>query len=361
MHISDPAYARLFRSHDLFQAPEAPVTFNVFNTRERAARELLLDPEWGLATRHAPACEEVAHYVVIGFGAAGQAVALEAARLAHFDGLRRLRMTIVDDFCTERGSIGPADEARRQFLARYPTFGPDPASIDLLAHAKKDDPDKDAWHSRAYRPACRQARREAPAIEYVVNAEFVDLPAEDPDLVQALIDRFTADGDTPVRPAVIACFDDDGRSFRTAFRLKELFTTEAAGLQVPLFVYLPTEEGLAELIDPSESTAAPLHAFGSRRRVTSHAQITRPAVQALAQRFHENYLACGGTGPYVGPAVLCLPPFQRRCRRTRSGQAPLGRIPLGSLWPRSRPSVGPVGERDRTPVLGPEAYPALQG
>ena len=298
VHIGDPAYASLFRAHDLFQAPDDPVDFYVFNARERAARELLLDPDRGVATRFAPDPNEIPHYVIVGFGAAGQAIALETAHLAHFDGLKRPRMTIVDDFRADRGGLGPADEARRRFLARYPAFCPDP-SFNLHNHARLADSDKDAWHSRRYHPACRQARREEPAIEYVVNAEFLDAPAEDPDLVQSLIDRFSAENDTQVRPTIVVCFDDDGRSFRTAYRLKQLLNTEAPKRlpQTPIFAYLPTEEGLAELIETNEENLAPLYAFGSRTRVTSYAQVTRPKIQALARLFHEDYRRQGGDAP----------------------------------------------------------------
>lgn len=299
VHVGHPVYASLLRAHDLFQAPDDPVDFQVFNVRERAARELLLDPDRGLATHFMPGPDAVAHYVVVGFGAAGQAVALEAARLAHFSGLRRPRMTIIDDFHTGSGGRGPAGEAQRQFLARYPAFCPAPQDFDLKAHAQAAASGKDAWAARPARPACRQAQREAPGIEYVVNAEFLDRPAEDPDLAEALITRFTAPDDTPVRPAIVVCFDDDGRSFRTAYRLKELFDVQAPDAQAPtpIFVYLPVEDGLAELIEPDPEGRFPLYAFGSRRRVASYAQVTRPKIQALARRLHANYRRHGGDAP----------------------------------------------------------------
>lgn len=300
VHVGHPVYASLLRGHDLFQAPDDPLDVHIFNVRERAARELLLDPDRGLATRYMPSHEELAHYVLVGFRSAGQAVALEAARLAHFSGLKRLRMTIIDDFHADGGALGPADEARRHFLARYPAFCPDPAAFDLGTHARSTDPDKDTWHARTYRPACDQAQQDDErAIEYVVNAEFLDQPAEDPDLVQTLFDRFTAEHDVPVRPAIVVCFDDDGRSFRTAYRLKELLDTEAPtdDVTAPIFVYLPVEKGLAELIDSDSSSRFPLYAFGSRERVASYAQVTRPKIQALARGLHENYRRQGGDAP----------------------------------------------------------------
>jgi hypothetical protein len=291
VHIGDAGYAGLFRGHDLFQSSDDAVDFHVFNARQRGARQLFLDPEVGLATTYAPSPDQVAHYVLFGFGQAGQAVALEAARLAHFSGLRRLRMTIVDDFFDDRETLTPAGKARRQFLARYPTFCPEIGTLDLADHARRADTgEKDAWTCRDYRPACRHVRRDPPVIEYVVNAEFIDVPAGDPDLVPLLMNQFAAPGDTPVAPAIIACFDDDGQSFQTAHRLRELLASETDSLPNPLpaFVYLPTEDGLVELLD-NEDTPIPIHAFGRRQRAARYAQITRPTLQRLARYFHESY------------------------------------------------------------------------
>jgi hypothetical protein len=231
-------------------------------------------------------------------------VALAAARLAHFAGQHRLRMTIVDDFYEDHGGVTPALEARRQFLARYPAFCPEPGTLNLAEHARRSDLEtKDAWACRDYRPACRHVRREEPAIEYVVNAEFIDLPAEDPDLVRMLLDRFTEKGDRPVAPALIACFDDDGRSFQAAHRLRALFDAEwpraahgdddaeagAPPAAFPTYVYLPTEAGLAELTMQTRASRFPLHAYGSQDSVARYAQITRPKIQTLARKIHEHY------------------------------------------------------------------------
>lgn len=292
VQVRNPAYAALFREHNFFSSTNRDANVHVFDVRERAARDLLLHPDHGLATTHAPGADEVAHYVVVGFGETGQAVALEAARLGHFENRKRLRMTIVDDFRENDGTLGPADAARRQFLARVPTFCPD--DLDLLTHARTDDAAKDDWACRDYRPACKSVRRDAPAIEYVVNAEFVDLPADDPDLVEHLFERFTAPGDTPVRPAVVVCFDDEGRNFRTAHRLQSLLYSgrihERVG-DVPIYVYVPAEEGLERLlrVDGPAAEHVPMYSFGRRSRVARHAQITRPKILDLAKSINAGY------------------------------------------------------------------------
>jgi hypothetical protein len=135
------------------------------------------------------------------------------------------------------------------------------------------------------------------------EAEFIDLPAEDPDLVRMLLDRFTEKGDRPVAPAPIACLDDDGRSFQAAHRLQALFDAEwpraaqsddgteagATPTAFPTYVYLPTEAGLAELTMQTRASRFPLHALGSQDSVARYAQITRPKIQTLARKIHEHY------------------------------------------------------------------------
>jgi hypothetical protein len=163
--------------------------------------------------------------------------------------------------------------------------------LDLAGHARRSDTaEKDAWTCRAYRPACQHVRREPPAIEYVVNAEFIDWPADDPDIVPLLRERLSAPGDTPVAPAAVSCFADDGQSFQTVHRLRELLSseTDAFPTPFPFFVYLPTEEGLAELTS-GQHEGSPIHVFGGRQQIARYAQITRPALQDVARRLHEGY------------------------------------------------------------------------
>ena len=363
VHVGDPTYAELFHEHPLFQAPRDTVDFHVFNDRELSARHLLLDEKRGLATAHAPDEDEIAHYVIVGFGAAGQTIATQAARLAHFSGLDRLRMTVVGDFRGRDGRPGPAAPALRSFLARYPAFAPE--DLDLLAHARLSDPEKDKWSYRGpqedYRPACKSVRRERPAIEYVVNAEFLDLPAEDPDLADQLCARFAAEGDRPVRPAIIVCFDDEGRSFRTALRLKELLSVrlrEAAqkgeGLPpIPVFAFLPQEEGLAELIStpegPSTSeTSGPktngdgpgenvptvsVHAAGMHSKAVGYRQVVRPVLSDLARSIARHYEEKYSTGEVEEDFWEKLSPAFKKSNEDAAAHAIVKLRTIGSVYP----------------------------
>lgn len=399
VHVGDPAYADLFREHPLFRASDGNVQFHVFNDRELSALHLLLDEEDGLATAHAPEEEEVAHYVLVGFGANGQTVATQAARLAHFSGLRRLRMTVVDDFRDREGRPGPAAPALRSFLARYPAFAPE--RLDLLAHARLEDPGKDGWAYRGpgggYRPACRSARRARPAIEYVVNAEFLDLPAEDPDLADQLCARFSAEGDRPVRPVIIACFDDEGRSFRTALRLKELLSVQVreaarsgerhdgrALPAIPIFAFLPQEEGLAELIATDTSSgptgdgsptdrspaedgpAVSLRAAGMHSRAVGYRQVVRPVLRDLARSIAQHYEALYGAGAVAEDFWETLSPAFKKSNEDAAAHAVVKLRTIGSVYPLFGDSGrAALGGRDAGPLPSSErptpAAPSILG
>lgn len=296
VQIQNPAYAALFREMEFFRETEAPVDVHVVDLYERAAQDLLLDPEHGLATAYAPPADAVPHIVLFGFGEMGQSVALEAGRLCHFPGETRLRMSIVHAPSQNPPPAREADGPWHSFLSRVPTFSP--KSLDLLAHAQSNASDKDAWSFRGYRPFCKSIRRPSPATEYVVNAEFLARPADDPDLVRDLLRRFTVPTDARVAPFIIVAFDEEERTFETAHRLRSLLmmqdVPEALG-RIPIYAYLPNEKGLesllAEGVQP-DSTARGrflMHAFGRDRQIANHAQITRSKLLDLAKAINEGY------------------------------------------------------------------------
>jgi NADH dehydrogenase FAD-containing subunit len=61
--------------------------------------------------------QESAHFVIVGFGEVGQELAVKLAQMAHYENLKRSRMTIVYSKRDE--------QAVEQFRELYPKFFPD--------------------------------------------------------------------------------------------------------------------------------------------------------------------------------------------------------------------------------------------
>ena len=321
VHVDDPPLADdLAEDGPLAEVGGPDVDVEVFNLQERAARDLLLATNYAAPTpgavyerglargRFAPGEDEVAHWVVVGFGPVGQTVALQAARLAHFRNRRRLRLTLADDF---GGDGRPGDpEAVRQrtrFVERHPGFGPDPEAFDMLKHAALADrsavqggPDLDGWAASEWRPADPDWRTRTAAenaIEYALHAEYFDLGdrVDAPRVARAFAERFSRRG-RPVRPAVIVCFEDERRTFRAVLALQRMLGQEAeagrlTAAEVPIFAYLPTEVGLAEALESSAGRdgAFPVVPFGRFAEGELLEWVARPNLRDMARAVHEAY------------------------------------------------------------------------
>lgn len=310
VHAPAPHIAPLFRTHDLLASTGVPMRVDVFDAHEQAARDLFLREDRGLAPSCMPDEDEVFHLFLFGFGAMGQTLAAESGRLAHYPNDRRLRLSVVDDFSGEATGAAAAT-ARADFLERYPAFCPDPSEFDLLAHVGAEDRGRDDWEYRDARPASEQARRDDPdAVEYVANAEFLSLSGEPrASAASGTLLRRLAPGQSPaVRPALVVCYDDQRKNFRTALQLYDELSSQPPGRlpsPCPIYVYLPTEEGLADLIRGVEAnrpgeghTPATVHPFGARERTCSYSAVTRPLLRNLAREIHEAYRASYGGPPF---------------------------------------------------------------
>ena len=300
IHSADPTFAATLSTHHLLHDPAGRIVFSIFNLQEQAARAVLLNEQDGILRTHAP--EGVAHFILVGFGAMGQTLALQMGRLAHFDTLRRLRLTIVDHFAG----------AMTQFLERHPAFCPDPTTFDLLKHRDLTVGEKDGWGCRAWRPADARWQSERPdAVEYAVNAEFVDVPpapAVPRAMIDALLARLTpaaAAHEPRVSHVLVVASDNEQRNFETALGLRdalELARLEGAIDQpVSMYVYLPTERGLAQILqvapDFQNSAAVRVHTFGSWTPSEAYEQAASPNVRKMAACVHDRYNKAYGPGP----------------------------------------------------------------
>lgn len=322
VHLADPELSRTLSEENLLRGSEAAVDFHPFNLWENAARRLVIDPEQGLATVEAPAPDEVFHAFVFGFGEMGQAVALQVARLAHFPGGRRPRLSVLDE------NVG---RVRDLFLARYPGFAPE-KGVDLDRHHRRTEADKDSWSFRDYHVPPVWRVGDERGVEYVAHAEFLELStsAEAPELIEALRRRLDGNGGPTVRGAVVICFADERRNLRTALRLRERIRAQvdtAKGQRLPIYVHLPDQPGLAALMeDQAQDARFPLRAFGGRNSGGSYAAIARPELEEHAMALHHSYVqSLGSELEDPERAWWDLEPWERAANREAAAHAQVKR------------------------------------
>lgn len=299
VQVSSPAFSASVGAHRWPQTGHRNVSFQIFNPDEQDARDGLLRDGRGLLRNQSS--DAVAHFIVIGFGVSGQTMALQLARLAHFRNFARPRLTIVDHFAGEPS----------RFLERHPGFCPDPAEFDLLRHGLLDRQDKDAWGCRAWRPAdpaWRSAREDA--VEYAVNAEFLDLASDAPvprTMREPLLDRLwpaSSRCEPEIQRTLVVCFDDEERNFETALWLRELLDAESlergATSRLPLYVHLPNARGLARLLESSadfvESAALDVRVYGGCEPSEVYDRIARPRLLEMARVVQKRYNDSAGGG-----------------------------------------------------------------
>jgi len=266
-------------------AAAANLAIEVFNSGERTVRHLF---EW-MASRASDQLptkdDEVAHFVIVGFGEFGQSLAVSLAELGHFPNCKRLRMTIVDR---------DIESKKRVFLARYPRF----------THPEGVEP-QDCWHHGT-----------SGGIEYVCNATFESVDdVGDPEFVTRLDRRLGRKG---VKPLVFVCFDNESINFKQAERLRRMRDRlgdrfDAAGREIGsprvkqdrwrILVWIPAQRELSDLLESSTPQGAasqragcpdPVpfgHCFGA----VSYHEVTNSWSDRLAMILKYGYEGCDGT------------------------------------------------------------------
>ena len=297
VHVGDPTLLEAVLRHELFANAKDDVRVHPFSVRDLAARDLFLNPVNGIArVRSTTAAKaprngvpalpvprtvpdpggadgngrEVLHVLLFGFGTAGQAVALATARYAHFANGLRTRLTVL--------TSDPETEWDR-FLRRHPAFSP--PDLDLASGWFLRAGDE--WTARPGRPALADRRCDTAVslvplpdlpnervitddatrlnamtvtpVEYAVNAEVRPLPdgPPDADFARDLLHRLRPPTGPRVRAAAVVCLDDDRVSFETALALRDALAASSVlppkseRVDLPIYVYLPQEEGLATL------------------------------------------------------------------------------------------------------------------
>lgn len=259
---------------------------------QAAATRLVAHQLWPYAPRRE---SEVAHYVLVGFGATGQALAVELGRLGHFPNRRRSRLTIADV---------DIESSARAFLARFCRFTSwDGATIGVSAFLPEAD--DWSWNRHPLPDGIRVAGGEA--VQYVTNSRFVHLASARPDerFARQLVDEFAEEA---VRPVVIVCGQEDRANFETAIQLGELLTNLGCRKPVPLFVWLPRQPGLAATLDRDKN----LFPFGVIQEVPSDGDAIAFSREAIGKHTHEEYVRQNPRLSDVAPV-----PWQRLSEKTK--------------------------------------------
>jgi voltage-gated potassium channel Kch len=278
VHIADPQHAATMRSLSERLQRSQRVVLQVFNATRNAALKLVTTI---MRPRHVLRGDEVAHFVILGFGAMGQELALQLALLGHFANRRRNRFTIADhDIRT----------TARGFLARYGRFtswqDPEPLGVTEFPAVA------DEWSFNAHPlpPTIRVPEPEA--VQYVANAEFVDLPSgrTDEGFIVRLAQQVRAQ--PRVQPALFICGRHDRDNFDEAAQVRQLLINH--GLEhVPIYVWLPRQPALAAVLAGGAQLHVPqaITPFGECRDSANHGEITAPFREVLGRLVQENYEA----------------------------------------------------------------------
>ncbi|WP_165441912.1 NAD(P)-binding protein [Rubinisphaera italica] len=204
----------------------------VFDALDNAAKQLVLE----MLPDYRPAPDQVAHFVIWGFGPMGQKLALSLAEFAHFDNLKRSRMTIL--YQPDEQSFVDT------FREEYPNFAPDPVQLkDHELDGWNWPVEADEWGSQHLRPSRKFT--EGSVVEYCVNAAFIEQP--DSLSNQSLQDHLnTLSDDSATFPILMICSEDDRENAMMAERIHQLFKQNQT--QMPVFVWIPVQPKLAEMI-----------------------------------------------------------------------------------------------------------------
>jgi voltage-gated potassium channel Kch len=270
VHIVDTNFATTLRPYCNILHDTPHMLVQVFNVPRAAAARLVTHQLWPHAPKES---EEVAHYVILGFGPMGQALAVQLAQLGHFPNCKRSRFTIADQDIKKTGAA---------FLARFSRFTSwtnDGAGVDKFSG------DCDAWDWNEYPLPTELRVGHDDAIQYATNSEFVDIPVGSTDerFAGKLASRFKEAG---VKPVIFICGQQDRENFESAVQLRELLAMHGQA-DVPFFVWLPRQPALAEAL--SRNSEGRFYPFGECRSAASYQEITDPLREIVGIRIQAHY------------------------------------------------------------------------
>lgn len=273
VHIVDTNSATTLRPYCKILHDSSSMSVQVFNVPRIAVARLVTEQLWPCAPKE---INEVAHFVILGFGAMGQALAVQLAQLGHFPNRKRSRFTIADrDVKQSAGS----------FLSRYPRFTSWMDGERSKYGVDSFPPDADAWDWNNHPLPDEIKVDSVEAIQYACNAEFVELPVgrSDERFAKTLTKHFS---DESVKAAIFICGQQDRDNFEMAVQLRDQLVC-CGKADVPLFVWIPRQPALAEtLLRTQYGNFVP---FGECRSSASYDEITAPVRERIGRKIHDDY------------------------------------------------------------------------
>lgn len=270
-------------------------TFLPFNTDQNAVRQLiqrqLIAPE--IRPKEA---KEVGTWIIAGFGAMGQEVALGLARLAHFENNKRSRIAILGD--------NNSDAIFTRFNTKYPKFTCEDKTTQKYSEIQfKEELDRWDFNSNV-KDSSPDSNR---GIEFATQTRFARLPdsPDDPSFLGWIRKLVTSNGETTIKPALFVCFEDEGVAFAWASQFRRAFSEycyrnmpidvqdrEPNQSVLPIFVWLPYQRTLRDLSSDFLGTKddfTTFRVFGQIEEVASLQAINDPLRPKLANVVNNSY------------------------------------------------------------------------
>jgi hypothetical protein len=283
-----------------------------FNALDGAI-QALLDVE--VLERRPKKLNEVAHFVIVGFGDVGQEVAVKIAQLAHYENLKRSRMTIVTS----------DKQAEEHFKSLYPKFFPNLESLkDKLNERSPDSPGYDPWMPfpalddwafgvHTVKQTLNDLERPGKmkeviiadlsrGIEFAVNGGFCNVAGgvTSNEVIDQLINLAYRPG---VRPMVLICNADDELNCADAVELRDILDsrlksrnndgnqayTDPEEHRITILPYVPNRPMLQSLLAPPDKAGADLIPWGDCRVSCTYDALTTDLHRLLAQEIAHDY------------------------------------------------------------------------
>jgi hypothetical protein len=258
-----------------------------FNSLDRSLQRLF---DEDILSRRPRTSAEVAHFVIVGFGEAGQEVALHLAELAHFENLKRSRMTIVYG--------GHERQEVEKFQRLYPQFFPADEADPWRPPADRDDwgfgvqiTTSDSSGGRRVIDAQRSQ-----GVTFVVNGGFVQMDGgvTENEFVEKIVAVCQQPG---TKTVVFLCNSTDDQSCVDGVELRhELDRALKSSAKycnqdwrVTVFPFLPQRPTLFDVYDSQHRSREDLIPWGDCRSSCNHARLTSELWHRLAVEIQRDY------------------------------------------------------------------------
>lgn len=253
---------------------------------------------------------ELAHFVIVGFGDVGQRLALCLAETAHFENLRRSRMTIVYA-AHEKDAMQRFRSQHRRLFPPPPAGGKEPEAPKVMFEVAESH---DHWGFGVEVRNGDAPDKHDRGVHFVCNGSYVrhEGGAASPSLVDGLVRLANA---KHVRPMVFLCDADDDGNCAAALQLREELTLRL-GTKAPrpeasrgscrdhaitIFPFVPNRPMLAKLATPCDSRSVDLIPFGDAAIACTFAKLKAdaelPLAKAIMADFHAGRPESCGTPP----------------------------------------------------------------